>query len=119
MRRTDFPVSADGRAGGAHKCFYCHAPVGQQHNAGCVQRTRTVVIRATVELLVEEPEDHDVSLIEFGYNEGSWCASNLVRLIEEQDARTGCICDLSTFEFVRDATPEDEKRYKYPGWKQG
>lgn len=115
MLRNDWPVIADDRYGGDKQCFYCEAPVGSQHRAGCVQRRRTVVVRFSVEMVIDEPEDHDRDLIEFGYNEGSWCADNFTDMLDTMqkrlDAAGGCLCPHLSAEFVREATKEDEAEH--------
>ena len=115
MRRaTPLLVGADGvrPAGPQDACFYCRAKVGQPHNDGCVIRARTVVVRFEVELVLSEPESHDKDLIEFGYNEGSWCADNLANLLSATVARIDadgrCMCDFVKATVIREATAEDE-----------
>jgi hypothetical protein len=121
MRRTDFPVSADGRKGGDKNCFYCNAPVGGQHNAGCVQRDRTVILKINATMLVEVPEDWDVEQVNFMYGgDGSFCMNNLVDMLVRQRAqlKEGCLCGKAHGKFVREATEKDEEDFAYPGWKQ-
>ncbi len=101
-------------AGPLDECFYCQAKVGTNHDLTCVFRSRTVVIRAIIEYVVDVPEHWTEDNILFHRNEGSWCASNCVeelkRLTDDSDENDGCICDKVRFEFVRDATPEDDAR---------
>lgn len=98
-------------AGPPDACFYCGVKLGLPHETKCVLRRRTVVVRAIFEYTVEEPEDWSIDMILFHRNESSWCANRahdeLGRLI---DNRAGsCLCHISRFEFVREATAEDEK----------
>lgn len=96
-------------AGAPGECFYCRQPVGHEHKKGCVVRTRTVVMEVTITLVREVPEDWDTELIEFTWNEGSWCASNIVddlAKIAENDDR--CLCGQFAARYVREATSEDE-----------
>lgn len=100
-------------AGPPDRCFYCDGPVGAQHARDCVMRQRTVVVRMTVEYVVEVPENLPPDMIEFMRNEGSWCATNALDELqpnEEEDPEGNCcLCHTTAFEYVREATPEDEK----------
>lgn len=99
-------------AGRDDECFYCHGPLGADHHPNCVMRDRTVVVRATVEYVVRVPERHTPDQIEFRRNESSWCASNM---LSELDSPETCICNAVTFEYVREATEEDERTIYYQG----
>lgn len=57
------------------------------------------------------PVGWNEDLVEFWLNESSWCADNIISELESQAARMGCLCDTFSAEFVRDATPEDKKRF--------
>lgn len=115
MKRKDWTVlPTDARpAGSPDECFYCRVKVGGQHTATCVARQRTVVIRATIEYVVTVPECWAPDDIEFYRNESSVCANSsreeLARLFEyaERDD-TPCMCDRVGYEYVREATEEDE-----------
>jgi hypothetical protein len=72
-------------------------------------RTRTVVISATIEYTVTVPEDWDVEQITFHWNEGSWCASNIITELEAVDSPEHCLCDRAKVAYVREATAEDEQ----------
>ena len=113
MRRTSWVVEADGREGGKVACFYCKAPVGTEHNAGCVQRTRTVVIEARITLVREVPEDWDSEMVEFQLNGSSWCAGNIIRDLEKINDGDCCLCGQFKGVYKREATPEDEERLGY------
>lgn len=99
-------------AGQPDRCFYCDQPKGAQHREGCVIRKRTVVVRFSIDLVLDVPEDWETSNIEFKYNEGAWCANNianeLIRTVE-RIGDNGCLCDSLSAEFVREATGDDEK----------
>jgi hypothetical protein len=99
-------------AGPPDRCFYCDATVGDQHRMGCVIRSRTVVVRTTIEHVVKVPEDWDSEAIEFSLNESSSCADNVIRdldrLLDRKEAVGSCLCDCVTSEFVREATKSDE-----------
>lgn len=90
-------------------CFYCKEPIGNEHKPDCVVRSRTVVIRFMVDVVVSVPENWDKTDIEFMYNEGSWCASNLVEMLKE---KPGCLCSCTEAEYVREATEADEENWK-------
>jgi hypothetical protein len=115
MKRDNWPVEDYGirPADKPTECFYCHEPKGGVHKLDCVIRQRTVVVELKMELVVTEPESFDPDSIEFGFNESSSCQSNIVtnRLGELVD-RLGCVCGLIEVKFLREATPEDEKRQK-------
>lgn len=91
-------------------CYYCGGGT-EDHKEDCVVLKRTVVIRATVEYVVDVPRSWDKHMIEFQRNDGSWCANNdleaLVRHINQHDDR--CACQAMTFELLRDATEDDHK----------
>lgn len=98
-------------AGSPDKCFYCGELKGQPHKPECVIRSKTVVIRLAVEYTIDVPESWTEEDIEFHRNEGGWCADNALSEIGNILDRTGdCLCSLSVTEYVREATPEDEKK---------
>jgi|SRR5215469_4847565 len=94
-------------------CFYCGHRKGEEHKEGCVIRERTVVIRASFDLVVEVPEDWTEDKVEFKYNGSSWCADNLisdlVKLEKRVENGAGCLCHAFKAEFLREATSEDER----------
>ena len=95
------PVTDDGirPAGNSTHCFYCQSPKGE-HTADCVCRTKTVVIKATIECVVEVPASWDPHDVEFKYNESSHCASNLLRgLGEWAEKDQNCACGSTNVEF--------------------
>lgn len=100
-------------------CFYCGEPIGGTHKADCVIRTKTCVVNFTIQMVVPVPECWEKGIIEFHYNDGSWCADNLLTAIKNREANTGrCLCDITTASFVRDATEEDEKAFGYDPSKE-
>ncbi len=121
MKRDIWSVGSHGirPAGKPDRCFYCGEALGEEHKDTCVIRSRTVVIRATIEYAISVPENWDTQLIEFQRNDGSWCADNFISELEElRDRKTedlgggmkiGCVCEMTSFEYVREATPEDEE----------
>lgn len=94
-------------AGKPDRCFYCNQCIGELHTETCVLRNRTVVVRAVVEYVVRVPSSWSVEDILFHRNDSSWCKSNLISELERIDGSV-CLCGSVLFEFVREATVEDE-----------
>ena len=92
------------RPGGAGirdgQCFYCGQSIGQEHKKNCVLVKRKCKVRVTIEYEVWAPAHWEKDDIEFHRNESSWCASNLMRELDELDDKDGCLCPAATFEFV-------------------
>lgn len=112
MRRSTHWLVADHGirpAGPPDRCFYCDEPMGGEHKDGCVIRSRTVVVRFHVDLVVNVPEHWDPSEVESSFNVSSWCGGNLAASIADTSERMpGCMCGFVTAEFVSEATEEDE-----------
>lgn len=94
-------------------CFYCRQPVGGEHNPDCVILDRSVVMRFSFELVVCAPAIMNQSQLEFKYNEGSWCADNLLRALRQYKAKNGCLCSAMQAEYVREATAEDHEAQSF------
>lgn len=90
------------------RCGYCRGLLGDLHDADCVCRRRTVVVRALIEYVIEEPESSTVDHILFRRNEGTWCGSNALKELDDLVERMDCICPRISYEFVREATVADE-----------
>lgn len=103
-------------------CFYCSQPIGGRHNPDCVIVSKTIVVKATIDLVVSVPRNWTPEHIDFHYNESSWCADNLFVAIgkwaserDEDDEVTlvgempgcACGCHATDVAFVREATDED------------
>ena len=99
------PENGPRPAGKPNQCFYCGNLLGEKHKEDCVCRERTVVLKATITFVKRIPERWDEDTIQFFYNEGSWCAVNL--LDDWGDKR--CLCNYATVEYVKEATEEEEK----------
>jgi len=100
-------------AGKPDRCFYCNEPLGAVHLPSCVIRQRTVVIKATIELTVTVPEHWDVSMINFHRNDSTSCSDNFVDELQaraQHSEKASCICAQSSFEYLREATADDEER---------
>lgn len=99
-------------AGDPDKCFYCGRKVGETHEPTCVIRKRTAVVDVTVRMVMTFPENFNPDHIEWQYNEGSWCASNIIDRLDDMHERLGCLCDHFELKFVREATEQDEIEHK-------
>ena len=55
----------------------------------------TKTVRWTIDLPMEFDDDWDDDLIEFHLNESSWCASNIIQLLDEYDQNVGCLCNIA------------------------
>ena len=97
-------------AGKPDECYYCGAKVGEQHKPNCTIRKKTIVARLTIDFVDSVPENWDKDIIDFHYNDSSWCASNIVNRLEER-SNFRCLCDVASFEYLRDATEEDEENW--------
>ena len=97
-------------AGKPEECYYCGAKVGEQHKPNCVIRQKTIVARLTIDFVDSVPENWDKGIIDFHYNDSSWCASNILDRLEER-SNFHCLCDVASFEYLRDATEEDEEKW--------
>ena len=104
-------------AGKPDECFYCKEKVGQHHREFCVLRTRTVVVKATYEILVQVPQGWNAEDIEFHYTGSSSCANNLLNLLDEQAERLnndgGCMCGFQDVVLLREATIVDHGTFRY------
>jgi hypothetical protein len=116
MKRDDWTAGSFSArpAGKPDECFYCGVKLGQAHAVGCVVRTRTILVRTTIEHVVTVPENWDENHIYFYHNEGTGCGDNqisrLEELVERLDDADRCTCGMIETEFVREATAEDEER---------
>lgn len=112
-----FMVTADHGprpAGELTECFYCHQPIGSEHKSDCVLRQKTVLIQATIRMVVAVPEDWNGDNIEFKYNEGSWCSSNIIsdlQQFEDNKNNSGCLCPWVRVGYMREATEDEEAEW--------
>lgn len=101
-------------------CFYCREPIGELHKEDCVCRSKTCVVDFNIRMVVSVPELWDAEQINFHYNESSWCADSLLNLIEGRRKQvSACLCNITSAEFVRDATEEDEDIFGYDPSQEG
>lgn len=113
MKRTNWTVGEYGVRpnGNPDECFYCHAKVGEQHKEDCVIRSRTVNVDFTIHTVIKVPEFWDEAQINFYYNDGSWCASNILSTLETREETGRCLCNIVDAKYIGEATEEDEERY--------
>ena len=95
------------------ECFYCGETLGNEHKRGCVLRERTIIIEFKCSLLVSVPEDWGTEMIEFFFNDSSYCSSNLIDELKKLDKHNNCICPFSEVNYLREANKEDEFEYGY------
>lgn len=93
-------------------CFYCSVPIGGEHKPNCVIRRRSVVVRFSVEAVVDMPESWTPQMIEEHYNEGRWCGDNIISIIGSK-RKNRCLCSDTTAKFVREASEEDEAEWGF------
>jgi hypothetical protein len=90
-------------------CGYCRAKWGEQHDADCVCRTRTIVVEHTYRHVRRVPDFWDEGLIEFVMNESSTCADNFINEMADEPEET-CSCRGHRGRFIREATVVDEEQ---------
>lgn len=64
------------------------------------EQKRKVKIKYAITLDEEVPLDWDNSMEELQRNESSWCASNLLDMLNKYDVEHGCICNIVKAEVV-------------------
>ncbi len=93
------------------ECFYCHSKIGTEHKKDCVIRERIIKLRMTTDIVIDVPEFWDEEQINFHFNESSCCVSNILDKLEERDENHRCLCDCTSFEYIGEATEEDENEW--------
>ena len=83
-------------AGAPDKCFYCGEKVWEDHKPDCVILLRRVRVAYVFALEIEVPHDWAEEDILYNRNDGTWCADNAIKELEELQKKRGCLC--STFE---------------------
>ncbi len=91
-------------ASSKQECFYCHQPIGTEHDPTCVTINKRVKLRMVVEYEVEVPASWSRSDIEFHRNKGSWCCDNALQELEAEADRLGCLCGVAKFEYLSDVS---------------
>lgn len=98
--------------GNTQQCTWCPAHIGEEHASTCVCRTRTIIIKVTIEMERKVPEFWNPDMINFHMNGSSWCASNIISELESMfGSEERCLCDDFIGEYVREATEVDEAHY--------
>lgn len=91
-------------AGEPDECFYCHSKVGEPHKFNCVTVCKNVKVRATIEYVKPVPVSWDKEMIEFHHNQGTYCANNIVKDLQEYieylDKDDDCLCQHCNFEVI-------------------
>lgn len=89
------------------ECIYCKQKIGFPHLETCVLVEKRVKINFIVTLEVDVPYHWDESDIEFRFNDSSWCADNLIHMMEEAGTGRGCLCGMVRAEYIEtiDETP--------------
>ncbi len=67
-------------------------------------------IRAHITFSMELPAEWSDADIWFYLNESSWCASNVLPILEKMDEEHGCLCNYCEFEVIN----EDEQEVEQP-----
>lgn len=122
LRTVDRTVQPDDDgirpAGPDDACYYCGTEIGGQHDEKCPILRRVVVLEATITVALPVTLDATPESIEFHWNNGTRCASNLVDELTrmtsvDDDGATMCLCDATRFRYVREAAVADVGRI---GW---
>ncbi len=96
-----------------HGCFYCRQAIGEKHLVSCVLIKKKVKVRMTVEFEMVEPANWSKDEMDFYWNDSSWCANNVLEILNEQFNTEGspCLCNAAKFEYLGDASePYSEER---------
>lgn len=119
------PTRGPRPAGKPDECFYCRKKLGEKHRSDCVIIQKSVVVKMTLEVIIDVPRSWEKDSIEFRMNESSWCASSIIRDLNAWEARVDaeaeyapsgsgrigeCLCPAFEGEFIRDATEEDHQK---------
>jgi hypothetical protein len=113
MIRSDWTVTESSArpAGSPDRCFYCGRLLGERHKEDCVIRSKTVVVDFTIRTVLEVPEHWDNEQIDFHYNDGTWCADNLLNELERRTENVRCLCDITEAKYIKEANRKDEEDY--------
>ena len=74
---------------------------------------KKVRIKWTIELPMEVPEEWDKEMIEFYFNESSWCCSNIIEDLQQYDKDHGCICNICKAEFLEEISKDEIEIEEY------
>lgn len=93
-------------AGKPDECFYCRQKIGFPHLEYCVIVEKRVKINFIVTLEIDVPHSWNEKDIEFRFNGSSWCADNLIHMMDKASIG-GCLCGRVRAEYIEtiDETP--------------
>lgn len=74
---------------------------------------KKVRIKWTIELPMDVPEEWDKEMIEFYFNESSWCCSNIIDDLQQYDKDHGCICGICEAEFLEEISKDEIEIEEY------
>ena len=75
------------------------------------QTRQTRAIKIEIHLPMSFPDDWDDDMIRFHLNESSWCADNIIDMLENYSGEHGCICGICKFNLV---PPNEEPLCDFP-----
>lgn len=90
-------------AGEPDACFYCSVKVGGEHGKECVMVQRRVRVQFVVTADIAVPAFWDEDMINFRYNESTWCADNLASMMESATTGEGsgqCWCSAVSAKYL-------------------
>lgn len=64
------------------------------------EATQKVKVEYTISLEQEVPKEWDKAMIEFYFNDSSWCADNLIDELTRYSEEHGCICNITKAKLV-------------------
>lgn len=110
MKREEWVVGEHGirPAGPPDHCFYCGEPLGHTHDEECVIRSRTIVVKASAEIVISVPECFTQEQIDRAYSHSQMIFS-LEHLLKQLRERQDFILAQVKMSYVREATPQDEQ----------
>lgn len=91
-----------GLKGNNIECGYCTSRIGEEHKKGCVCRKKNINVKIHINMVMDVPEDWDKEQIDFHYNKGTWCSSNIIEELESLDKKIGCLCQFIKVEYIND-----------------
>ena len=65
-------------------------------------KNKKIKINVSMNINIEVPEEWDKTMIEFWANEGTWCASNIIRNIIKFKKENGCLCDCTKITYIEE-----------------
>lgn len=107
--KAKVPVSVD------ETCFRCGQPIGGYHLTDCVLLAKMVKVRMTIEYWIQVPAHWKKEDVEFNRNDGTNCADNAIKELEEISKKDGCLCGRMNFECIQmreDSFLNEHGKYK-------